>query len=549
MLKRLSILNLAIFENAEVSFDGGFTVLTGATGAGKSLVIDSLSLLLGARASSDLIRQGENKASIVGVFSVSSSRLKGLLDAMEIPYEDELVIERNISHGKNTIKANGVALSLGDLNRLARILADIHNQFDFARIIDPDNYLSIIDGFAFEKLAPYKARMAESYASYQKETAAYEKLRQEKATIEAQKEFYSYQYEELKRAALFSGEEEELDREISLLKNYDKIYSLTQEVSSIVHEDFLDRFYELVKTLGKLADYQNQYKDSHAALEENYYAVEDGITSLKKNLGDLDYDPSRLEGLLQRQADLAALKRKYKRDYETLVTYRDELASLLNAEKYSDDALTQKKEAVEKTRQEALTKAKELSAVRQAVAKSIEKEMGQTLTDLLLRASFHIEFGDAELSEEGTDQVAFLIETNIGEGLKNLDKVVSGGEASRIMLALKSVFIKANKVGTVIFDEIDTGLSGEAASAVARKIAEIAMSTQVIAITHLPQVASLSDHHILISKQVRNGRTYASIKELDLEGKIEEVAHLISGDNLTKTQLEYAREMVLATED
>ena len=549
MLKRLSILNLAIFENAEVSFDGGFTVLTGATGAGKSLVIDSLSLLLGARASSDLIRQGENKASIVGVFSVSSSRLKGLLDAMEIPYEDELVIERNISHGKNTIKANGVALSLGDLNRLARILADIHNQFDFARIIDPDNYLSIIDGFAFEKLAPYKARMAESYASYQKEAAAYEKLRQEKATIEAQKEFYSYQYEELKRAALFSGEEEELDREISLLKNYDKIYSLTQEVSSIVHEDFLDRFYELVKTLGKLADYQNQYKDSHAALEENYYAVEDGIASLKKNLGDLDYDPSRLEGLLQRQADLAALKRKYKRDYETLVTYRDELASLLNAEKYSDDALTQKKEVVEKTRQEALTKAEELSAVRQAVAKSIEKEMGQTLTDLLLRASFHIEFGDAELSEEGTDQVAFLIETNIGEGLKNLDKVVSGGEASRIMLALKSVFIKANKVGTVIFDEIDTGLSGEAASAVARKIAEIAMSTQVIAITHLPQVASLSDHHILISKQVRNGRTYASIKELDLEGKIEEVAHLISGDNLTKTQLEYAREMVLATED
>ena len=549
MLKRLSILNLAIFENAEVSFDGGFTVLTGATGAGKSLVIDSLSLLLGARASSDLIRQGENKASIVGVFSVSSSRLKGLLDAMEIPYEDELVIERIVSHGKNTIKANGVALSLGDLNRLARILADIHNQFDFARIIDPDNYLSIIDGFAFEKLAPYKARMAESYASYQKEAAAYEKLRQEKATIEAQKEFYSYQYEELKRAALFSGEEEELDREISLLKNYDKIYSLTQEVSSIVHEDFLDRFYELVKTLGKLADYQNQYKDSHAALEENYYAVEDGIASLKKNLGDLDYDPSRLEGLLQRQADLAALKRKYKRDYETLVTYRDELASLLNAEKYSDDALTQKKEAVEKARQEALTKAEELSAVRQAVAKSIEKEMGQTLTDLLLRASFHIEFGDAELSEEGTDQVAFLIETNIGEGLKNLDKVVSGGEASRIMLALKSVFIKANKVGTVIFDEIDTGLSGEAASAVARKIAEIAMSTQVIAITHLPQVASLSDHHILISKQVRNGRTYASIKELDLEGKIEEVAHLISGDNLTKTQLEYAREMVLATED
>lgn len=547
MLKRLSISNLAIIENASVSFEDGFTVLTGATGAGKSLLIDSLSLLLGARASSELIRQGEEKALISGVFSLSSARLKGVLESLDIPtFSDELLIERTISKGKNTIKANGVGLSLGDLNRLARVLADIHSQFDFAKILDPNNYLSLVDGFAFELLSPYKNSYEKAYQSYLEEKKEYEALLEEKAQIEAKRDFFAFQYDELKAANLYEGEEESLEQELSLLKNYDKIYALNQEASSIAHEDFLDRLYELQKTLGKLSSYQSQYGEIQSALEEKYYELEDTISSLKKKLGDLDYDPSRLEELMQRDSDLTSLKRKYKKDYAALLAYRDELKGMLSEERYGDEAIKAKEATMLEKEEEAKKKAQELSKVRQNVAKKIEKELESTLKDLLLESHFQIKFTEIPIGIDGIDQIEFLIETNIGEGLKSLDKVVSGGEASRLMLALKTIFIKANKVGTVIFDEIDTGISGEVAKAVARKIHDISLSTQVIAITHLPQVASFSDHHILIAKSVKNGRTFASVKELGLEEKIEEVAHLISGDKVTKTQLDYAREMVLS---
>lgn len=547
MLRNLKIANLAIIENAEVSFEGGFTVLTGATGAGKSLLIDSLSLLLGARASSELIRQGEEKASIVGTFTVSSSRLRGLLDRYEIPVlGDELTIERIISKGKSVIKANGVALSLNALNQLSRCLADIHNQFDFTRIIDPSNYLSLVDGFAFDLLTPYKEAYQLSFAKYVEEKKAYEALLEEKSRVEARADIYRYQYEELKNAALYEGEEEELEREISLLKNFDKINSLTQEASSIAHEDFLDRLYELQKVVGKLASYQSQYQPFQQHLEEKYDALVDEVDSLKKNLGDLDYDPSRYEELLQREVDLSALKRKYKKDYAELLSFRDELKDLLSEEKFGEEALKARKKAVDDAKKDALSKAKDLSKVRQSVAKTIEKDLSSTLKDLLLEAAFRIEFKEGELDEEGMDEVYFYIETNVGEGFKSLDKVVSGGEASRIMLGLKTIFIKSSRVATVIFDEIDTGISGEVAEAVARKIKEIALSTQVIAITHLPQVACLSDHHILIAKAVKDGRTFASVRALNLEEKIEEVAHLISGETITPTQREYAREMVLS---
>ena len=547
MLKRLVISNLAIIENAEIAFQPGFTVLTGATGAGKSLLIDSLSLLLGARSSSELIRQGEEKASVVGVFEVESNRLRAVLDSLEIPVLDnELTIERILTKGKSTVKANGVVLSLAALNRLSRILADIHNQFDFAKIVTPENYLPLVDGFAYEAIRPYQERYEASYSAYLELRKQYEELLEEKKQIEQRRDFYAFQLDELNKAALVEGEEEDLEQELSLLKNYDKIYALNQEVSGIAHEDFLDRLYELQKSLGKLASYQNQYAEMQQTLEERYYELDDLLLSLKKKLGDIDYDPSRLDELMQRESDLAILKRKYKKDHAGLIAYRDELKSLLDQSKYGEEVLKEKEAAVASAKEEAIKLARELSLVRKKSAKTIEKELCASLKDLLLRSVFAIEFREVELSSSGIDEVDFLIETNIGEGMKHLEKVVSGGEASRIMLALKSIFIKANKISTVIFDEIDTGISGEVAEAVARKIAEIALSSQVIAITHLPQVAALSDHHILVTKSVRDGRTYAGVKELDLEGKIEEVAHLISGEKLTKTQLEYAREMVLS---
>jgi DNA repair protein RecN (Recombination protein N) len=342
-----------------------------------------------------------------------------------------------------------------------------------------------------------------------------------------------------------------------LLKNYDKIYSLSQEADQIIHEDFLDRLYELTRLLSKLSEYQKQYQEAHDKLDDSYYQIRDIFEGLKKDFEDIDYDPNRLNDLEQRDSDLSALKRKYRKDMGELIAYRNELASTLGENSNFEGDIASAKQARDTAFAKVLAKGKDLTTVRQKIAKSIEKELERNMADLLLKAKFQVVFlplplqdaGDAIYKENGLDEVDFLIETNVGEGLKSLGKVISGGEASRIMLAFKAVFIKANKISTVIFDEIDTGISGETAQAVARKIHDISLSSQVIAITHMPQVASLSDHHILISKEIRANRTYAHMKELTLDEKIKQVAYLISGGNITEKQLEYAKEMVLSKRD
>ena len=553
MLKRLSISNLAIIENAEISFSEGFSVLTGATGAGKSLVIDSLSLLLGARASSELIRTGEEKATIIGEFLTSSTRLASLLNQFEIPMLDgNLKVERIMSKNKSIVKVNEIAITLAELNQIAPYLADIHNQFDFQKILNEENYLNIIDGFASEMVSPYVSEYQEAYHRYHDCVHHLDDLKAKKKQIEDNQDFYSYQYKELKAADLKMGEEEELEDSLSLLRNYDKIYSLSKEASEIIHGDALDKLYDLKVVLSKMASFQHQYEESAAAVEDRYYELEDLFKSLKKSMDSLDYDPSSLETMMQRQSDLASLKRKYRKSIEELIAFRDELETLLQQQESIDDDILKAEKEVQDAYEVMLKKGQGLTAVRQRIASSIEKELSKNLDDLLVRNRFKIEFipqNPLQFNLNGMDQVDFLIETNIGEGLKPLAKIVSGGEASRIMLALKAVFVKAHKIPTVIFDEIDTGISGEAAQAVARKIKEISYARQVISITHLPQVASLSDHHILIEKEVKKDRTYVHIQELSLEDKIKEIAHLISGDKVTEKQLEYAREMVLSSAD
>lgn len=551
MLKRLIIHNLAIFENVDVSFQDGFSVLLGETGAGKSLMIDSLSLLLGMRASSELIRSGENKASVTGYFSIERPELSAYLSKINVPiHDDEIVVERIIGINKNVVKINSVPVSLNDLIKISKYLANIHSQFDFEKILNPENYLDIIDGFSFELSTRLKDEYTSLLNQYKEKKEEYSLLLQKKAKLEEARDFYEYQYGELKAADLKEGEEEEISSEISLLRNYDKIYSLVQETNEIINGSFMDDFYRLSDNLSKLANYQKQYEESHEKIDERYYEIEDLLNNLKKEFRSLDYDPNRLNDLEQRDSDLSSLQRKYKKSIPELIAYRDELGTILGKNSSFEDSLEEKKEEVLQSLKEAISKAKELTLLRTRNAKTIEKELTHSLKDLLLNVRFQILFKDekedeSSLKENGIDDVDFLIETNIGEGLKPLSKVISGGEASRIMLAFKALFIKANRVPTVIFDEIDTGISGETAQAVARKIKEISLTTQVISITHMPQVASLSDHPILISKTVKDGRTYSNVKELSLEEKIRQIAYLISGGKVTEKQLEYAKEMVL----
>ncbi|MCQ2799218.1 MAG: DNA repair protein RecN [Bacilli bacterium] len=553
MLKKLSIKNLAIIENIDVSFGEGFTVLTGETGAGKSLVIDSLSLLLGARASNELIRSGEDSASIQGVFETKSPALNAILSSLNIPDNDgEIIVARTLSKTRSLIKVNGVTVTLQDLLKISKHLADIHSQFDFEKILNPENYLEIIDGFSYELTSSYKKEYSKLLGEYKEKKAQYLSLVEKQKKIDEDRDFFEFQYKELKAADLKEGEEEEIASEISLLTNYDKIYSLSQEANEIAHEDFMDRLYELNKIVGTLAKYQPQYQETHDALDEKYFEVIDMIDTLKKSFRDIDYDPERLNELEQRDSDLNDLKRKYKKSIPELIAYKNELAETLGENNSFEDQLTEKKAIMDEALKAVIAKGEELTTIRKRSAAKIEKELQNCMSDLLLRATFKVDFlanpaqNDSILKEDGLDTIDFLIETNIGEGLKSLGKIISGGEASRIMLAFKTILIKANKTPTVIFDEIDTGISGESAQAVARKIHEISLSTQVISITHMPQVASLSNHHILITKEVKGNRTFAHMKELSLDEKIRQVAYLISGGSITEKQLEYAKEMVLS---
>ena len=554
MLKRLVISNLAIIENVDISFGNGFTVLMGGTGAGKSLVIDSLSLLLGARASSDLIRQGEDKATIQGYFEVKNAHLDALLTKFGVPSRDgELLLERTLSKGKSTSRVNGVVLSNSDLAQIAPYLANIHTQFESQKLLNPENYLSILDGFNDDLTSAYKKEYASLLSTYREKKKAYADLLAKKQKLEEAKDFCQYQYSELKGMNLQDGEKEEIENEISLIRHYDEIYSLSQQADSLVRGEALDDLYELDSLLKKLSSFQPQYQESQQKVDDAYYELQDLFDDLKEQFKNLDYDPNRLNDLEQRDEDLLSLERKYKKSIPELIAYRDELQGLLGNEESFGESIASAKEEMAKAMHECFEKGKELSLLRQKIASSIEKELEQNLRDLLLNAHFKVSFapvdekmGEGALREDGIDQVDFLLEANVGEGYRPMADTISGGEASRILLAFKALFIKANKVPTAVFDEIDTGISGQEAFAVAKKIYEISLSTQVLAITHAPQVASFSDHAILIKKQVKQGRTYTSMKELSLPEKIEEVAHLISSGEVTDAQRRYAEEMILA---
>ncbi len=546
MLRTLSIKNFAIIADAKVDFKEGFTVLTGQTGAGKSLVIDSLSLLLGERAATELIRTGEEKATVLGVFDIDKDKFGWFFEKYQIPASSELSVERSIGKTRSLVRINGTTVPLNTLQEVAPYLADIHDQFDFVKILNPENYLSLIDGFDNEKISPLKNEYQSNYLSYKEKNETYLNLIRERDRIKENRDFYEYQYKELDGANLNKNEDKDIQDELEALKNFDKIYSLSEEAKKIIDGSSLDNIYDLIDIMKNISKVSPSYKETAEELENKYYEISDICSSLKKDFSHLEFDPDHMEELNERDAELSRLKRKYKKNLDELIDFRDNLKTLLASDSDAEIHIEKAEKELRLSKEKAMESALKLSKARKEVAKLIEKRLEGSLKDLLLSAKFSILFvnENAVLSDNGIDEVDFYIETNAGEGLKPLAKIVSGGEASRIMLAFKEIFIRANKVPTVVFDEIDTGISGVAAEAVARKIHEISKSSQVIAITHLPQVAAYSTTHILIAKKEENGRTYTNIKVLSPEEKIREIAKLISDGEVTSKQLEYAKELV-----
>lgn len=555
MLIKLKVQNFAIIEDIEISFKDGLTVLTGETGAGKSLIIDCIGLLLGERAASEMIRQGEEKAIVIGVFDNLTPLAIASLEKINVPLKDgQIEIKRTISANKNVIKINDVTVTLADLKKIMALVADIHQQFDMVKLFNNENYLAMVDGFNSRLINQYISRYLDNYALLKKQSEQYNALVKRIDEFNRNQEEYEYAYQEIKALGLKENEEEEINSEISLLENYDKIYSLLMESKELMDGDALSNIYNVKENIAKLSGYQNEYEEYVSRLNNAYYELEDIFADLKHKAGELNYDPNRLDTLIERSRTINGLKKKYSKTYEELIAYESELNELL---KYKEDysiLLKEEKDKLTTIYEETYVSAYDLHKVREDIGNTIAKDLEKTLSELALSCRFKVQIANKEkdpnldisiFNEDGIDTVEFYIETNIGEGLKPLAKVVSGGELSRIMLAIKVLYIKAQKIQTIIFDEIDTGISGDVASKVAKKIKEIAYSHQVIAITHLPQVASLSDHHIRISKNVSNNRTYTSIKELSLDEKIYEIASLISSGKVTDKQLEYAKEMVM----
>ena len=558
MLTNLSVKNFAIIEDIDISFRSGLTVLTGETGAGKSLIIDSIHLLIDERASTEMIRNGKDKAVITGTFTFKNARLSSLLDELDIPYDNNiLVINRTIAQNKSTIKVNDKVVSLQELKSISKYLADIHQQFDMIKLLNKDNYLEIIDGFKYELVKEYHDKYLSSLSLLKDKQKEYDAIVSRIQEIKERRDIYEYEYNELKSFNLSLNEEEENEQRIELLKNFDKIYALMEEIKSLTDKDSLSDLYQIKKNLEKLSSYQNEYQEIYEKVNDYHLELEEIYADLVKKFNRLDYDPQELEDLENRQSEIGILKKKYHKEVPELIAYLQELEILLKSDEDLDTELNNKKVELASIYDETYQYALDMSKIRNEIARIIEKELIANLNDVALKSDFQIVINTAKkdnslsldiFKETGIDDVDFLIETNIGEGLKPLAKVVSGGEMSRIMLAIKALFIKSQKISTVIFDEVDTGISGEIARKVALKIRDISLSTQVISITHLPQVASLSNNHIKISKQVKDGRTYTSIKELNLEEKIYEVASMISGGKVTDSQLAYAKEMILAKE-
>ncbi|NLB48944.1 MAG: DNA repair protein RecN [Erysipelotrichia bacterium] len=556
MLIKLKVTNFAIIEDLEINFKPGLTVLTGETGAGKSLIIDCIGLLLGERAASEMIRSGEDKAVVDGMFDNQGPLIRAFLKKLDIPQRDGIiVIQRTISTtNKNVVKINDVTVTLGELRGLATLLADIHQQLEMVKLFNSENYLTMVDGFNPRLIKQYLTKYREAYGDLKKQSDKYQALVVKINEFNANQEQYEYAYQELRALDLKEGEETANENQISLLENYDKIYALLMENNELVGGESLNDLFKIKENLQKLTQYQDEYRPIYARLKNIYYETEDIYDTLKKKVGRLEYDPSLLDSLIERNRAINNIKKKYQKSVEELLVYQKELAELLNHEE--DNAILLKEEEGKFIALYTATyqAAMDLHKVREQIAINVAKQLENTLEELALKCRFKIVVNAAPNSEDytlnlfnenGIDAIEFYIETNIGEGMKPLAKVVSGGELSRIMLAIKILYIQAQKIQTIIFDEIDAGVSGDIANRVAKKIKELAINYQVITITHLPQVASCSDHHVKISKKVMNNRTYTTIKELTLDEKIHEIASLISAGKVTDKQLEYAKEMIL----
>lgn len=553
MLTQLHIENIAVIEKADIEFRKGLTVLTGETGAGKSIIVDSLGAVLGARTSRELVRTGADKGVVTAVFETNNA--DKWLEDNDIDLEDEIIIQRRISaEGKNSCRVCGVPVSVSQLRELGALLLDIHGQNDGRQLMDEANHLAYLDGYG--NYGETIDRFKSAYADYKACKKEIQRLSMDEIEKERMADSLQYQIDELEKAQLKVGEEEELTAKRDLLRNsekltealngaYNALYAADQNAQSLTDE--------ASTLIGRAAVIADDLRETADIIENASSLLFDASERIRDFRDSLEFSPEEYDNIESRLSLIKKLRRKYNMDEEAMLAHLDDCRRKLSELEYAGDMLIKLNKQLEKHIDNCKRIAAELSEKRRAAAESLEKRIVSELKDLSMpsvRFSVSVEplESDVGFDATGADDVKFLISANAGEALGRISKIASGGELSRIMLAMKTVFSKNDPIETMVFDEIDTGVSGIAAQRVGEKMSDLSRGKQVLCITHLPQIAAIADNHDLIEKTERNGRTYTEVRELDRKGRALELARMHGGDNISELTLASAEEQLLAAD-
>ena len=548
MLNLLHIENIAVIEQADIHFGKGFNVLTGETGAGKSIVIDAISAILGERAYRDVIRTGTDRAFVSAVFS-DVPKLEWF-DENGVAYDQtELLLQREIyADGKNVCRVNGRPVTVALLKKLGAQLVNIHGQHDSQQLFDEDSHLLYLDLFA--KNNDLLTAYAEKYRTVTDVRQEIQRLSMDESEKLRRVENLRYQIEEIQRAELTSGEDEELENRRKVLQNSEKLMDgLAKSVSALYGDDDREGAAGLVSeathALSKITRYDDRLASLHDRISELMYAVQDAAEELRDQMDTLSYSGDELEQIESRLDVIHRLKRKYGGSVDEILAYLSRAETELDEIEFADDRIEKLKKQLVGLEKAAMEAGILLRKSRMLAAKELQTRLGEELTALdMPRAQFVCQFEEKPMAADGLDSMRFLMTANIGEALKPMSKVASGGELARIMLAIKNVMAEQDLVGTLIFDEVDAGVSGRAAQKVAEKLHAVSGNKQVLCVTHLPQIAAAANVHLLIEKTESNGRTYTHVNPLDKEGRKREIARIIGGAEITDTTLKSAEEML-----
>lgn len=547
MLSLLHIENIAVIECADISFDRGFNVLTGETGAGKSIVIDAISAILGERAYRDMIRTGSNKASVRAVFT--DVPCLSWFQENGVEHDSETVISREIYlDGKNVCRVNGSLVSVSILRRLGIQLINIHGQHDSASLFDEENHLTFLD--AFGDHGHLQTIYGEKFAAVSKLRREIDSLTMDESEKLRRMETLKYQIAEIEKANLEAGEDETLEERRKLLQNAEKIADgMNDAVENLYGGDDTDGAASMIamaeRSLARISRFSDQISELHEKVADLMYQVQDAAELVRDARDELSYSADELEQIECRLDVIHKLRRKYGTTCADILEYLEKAREELDEIEFADDHLERLKGKLQKAEKEAWEAAFTLREARKATASDMTRRILTELAQLdMPRVQFECRFAETELAGNGADTVAFYMSANAGEDLKPLSKVASGGELARIMLAMKNVLAEKDQVATLIFDEVDTGVSGRAAQKVAEKLRSVASHKQVLCVTHLPQLAALAQTHLLIAKGERDGRTYTTVTPLDLDGRKQELARIIGGTHITETTLKSAEEML-----